>query len=155
MSSQLQEMFNYVLLQWPIKCMLTFHFSGNVSSVGVQHDGAIMGGGGGGGGRGAGGAVSARACWAHGTLARAAPGTRGPPGPAARRRRGGPLGSRRRRWARPALSSPQALPFRVPARWATLPLLPAGGPCTRLSYAIRWRAYFLMPWWVFVGFLYV
>lgn len=42
--------------------MFTFHFSGNVSSVGVQHDGAIMGGRGGGGGRGAGGAVSTRAC---------------------------------------------------------------------------------------------
>lgn len=114
--------------------------------MGVQHNGAAMGGGGlRGGGRGGGGGARAEGGrrGAPGAVARAAPGARGAPGPAARWR-GGALGARCRRGPRPAAGAPQALPLRLPAGRATLPLLPASRPRTRLPYTVCWRAHLSM-----------
>lgn len=113
--------------------------AGDIPALGVQHYGAAVGGRGRGGGRGRrAGATSAGR--ARGAVARATPRARGPPGQAARRCRR-PLGARRRRRPGPAAPSPQALPLRLPARRATLPILFAGRPRTSLPHAIRGRAY--------------
>lgn len=115
---------------------------GNLSTLGVQYNGAIVGGRRVRRGQRGDGQVAAGARRARGAVARAAPRASGAPGPAARRRgrRRGPLGARCRRGARPAPRPPQALPFRLPARRATLSLLPAGGSRARVPHAIRRRA---------------
>lgn len=82
----------------------------------------------------------------RGALARKTPGARRPPGPAAWSwRRRGSLGPRRRCRPWPAHSPAQALPFRLPARRATLPLLPAGGSRASIPHPVRRWTHVPMP----------